>query len=139
MTSLSPRMYVCVCVCLCYICSIPSLPAPPISSLCPSEFPGDFISPIPNWIRTQFAVPCVTSRFKTRHLIYRRYKELQNEQNCIHQNCFPASGFLSLLCFASPPLLSSPGERWADGGVHHTIITAVGSAPREELAFLTAN
>lgn len=69
----------------------PSSPSTPCS-LCPSEFPGDFISPIPNWIRTQFAVPRVTSCFQTPHLIYRHYKKLQNEQNFIRQKCFPASG-----------------------------------------------
>ena len=36
-----------------------SIPPPP-RSLCPSKFPGDFISPISNRIGTQFAMPHVT-------------------------------------------------------------------------------
>lgn len=61
----------------------PSAPSP--CSLCPSTFPGDFISPISNRIGSQFAMLHVTLPAEF-HTWYRRIIKLQNEQNMICQN-----------------------------------------------------
>lgn len=41
----------------------------------PSTFPGDFISPISNWIKSQFSMPRVTSCYKIPHLIQTHHKK----------------------------------------------------------------
>lgn len=53
-----------------------SLSAPPRRSPRPSTFPGDFISPISNWIKSQFSMPRVTSCYKIPHLIQTHIKKL---------------------------------------------------------------